>query len=408
MSESAPKSVWQVSDLTKQIAQLLDRHVGSVQLMGEISNWNVAGSGHRYFVLKDAQSQIDCVLWSSRRLNFRPTNGMQVLLKGRLTVYGARGKYQIDCDSLAAAGQGDLFLAFEALRQELQAQGFFDSDRKRDLPPLPQRIGIVTSSAGAALQDILSTLARRAPYQEIFLAPARVQGAEASLEIAAAIEALNDPALNLDVLIVGRGGGSMEDLWAFNTMPVVTAIFESEIPVISAVGHETDSTLADFVADHRAPTPTGAAEMVSQWDQNRLDALLDSYSTQLSTQINHRLSDYQDQVDRLQHSYALQRIPDYLKHTMQRVDEMASRLHHSVENLLRSKHQALSNLAIQLEALAPLAPLDRGFALLQQDGRILSVQDPINPDQPLTVVRKSEASGGIKEEQIKVKIITNY
>ncbi|MEI6429358.1 MAG: exodeoxyribonuclease VII large subunit [Pseudanabaena sp. ELA607] len=399
------KNIWQVGELTKHIAQLLDRHVGTVQIMGEISGWSVASSGHRYFTLKDAQAQMDCVLWASRRLNFRPTNGMQVLVRGRLTVYGPRGKYQIDCDSLTPAGKGDLFLAFEALRQDLQNQGFFDSARKRDLPPLPQRIGVVTSASGAALQDILSTLARRAPYQEVFIAPARVQGEEASLEIAVAIEALNDPDLGLDVLIVGRGGGSMEDLWAFNTLPVVMAIFESQVPVISAVGHETDFTLADFVADQRAATPTGAAELVSQWDRLRLQELLDSYGVKFTDKITERLVNYHDRLDRLAHSYALQRVPDLLRQTMQQVDEFSERLHSKVQNLFQHKQQELQNLTVQLKALAPLAPLDRGFALLEQDGHILSPQDQINLDQSLTVIRKTESLEGDRQQRLAVQVM---
>lgn len=215
---NASKDAMTVANLTQAITLLLRDEIGIVRVTGEISGFTAAASGHRYFTLKDESAQIDCVMWASRTLSFRPKNGMQVVIQGRLTVYAPRGKYQIDCDRMTAAGQGDLYLAFAALKEALAERGYFDPDRKRGIPAFPLKIGVVTSPTGAVIQDILSTLNRRSPHCEIYLCPATVQGENAPEEIASAIKALQNTDAN--VLIVGRGGGSIEDLWAFNTLPV--------------------------------------------------------------------------------------------------------------------------------------------------------------------------------------------
>jgi exodeoxyribonuclease VII large subunit len=300
-----------VSVITNAIALLLKEGIGEVKVTGEISGFKTAYSGHRYFALKDETALIDCVMWGSKTLNFIPTDGMKVIVGGKLTVYPTRGKYQIDCDSMVAAGQGDLYLAYEALKQNLQARGFFNPELKKPLPMLPLKIGVVTSPTGAAIQDILSTLKRRSPHCHVYVCAATVQGDTAPAEVAAAIRQLNQ--LDLDVAIVGRGGGSLEDLWGFNSLEVAEAIYASKIPIVSAVGHETDFTIADFVADVRAATPTGAAELVTQCDRAELLQLIAGCQDRLTTNMTATLQDYRQQVDLLANSYGFQNVSAQIK-----------------------------------------------------------------------------------------------
>jgi len=267
-------SVYSVSRLTREIRQVLEGALGSVTVEGEVSNFKAAASGHLYFNLKDESAQISCIMFrqAAQSLRFQVEDGLQVRLRGRVTVYEARGEYQIQVLLLEPQGVGALQLAFEQLKRKLEAEGLFDPARKRPLPFLPRRIGIVTSPRGAAIRDMLTVLERRFPGMPVLICPARVQGQGAAEEVAAGIATLNDLAgkQHLDVLIVGRGGGSAEDLWAFNEEVVARAIHASHLPVISAVGHEVDFTIADFVADVRAPTPSAAAELAVP---NRADLL---------------------------------------------------------------------------------------------------------------------------------------
>ncbi len=257
------KQVLSVSDITRQIKNSLELRFPRVWIQGEISNFKRHTSGHLYFTLKDEGAQISATMWRSRAgtLLFGPEDGMKVIARGGITVYPPRGSYQIDVDQLTPLGVGELQIAFERLKQKLVAEGLFDEGRKRPLPELPSRIGIITSETGAALHDIRTVLNRRFPAIEVLLIPVRVQGPGAAEEIASAVKDMNRYG-KIDVMIVGRGGGSLEDLWAFNEEIVARAIYASEIPVVSAVGHEIDFTIADFVADLRAPTPSAAAEMV--------------------------------------------------------------------------------------------------------------------------------------------------
>jgi exodeoxyribonuclease VII large subunit len=261
-----------VSELTRRITDLLETRFDQVTVQGEISGWNRAASGHTYFSLKDENALLSAVLWRSRTVGFPIRDGMKVIASGRITVYGPRGQYQLDCQSLVPLGQGELQLAFEQLKARLHAEGLFDQERKKPLPLYPGRIGVVTSRTGAAIRDIVTTLRRRMPSVQVVLRPALVQGAGAAEDIALAIRQLNDLG-DIDLLIVGRGGGSIEDLWAFNEEAVARAIHESRLPVISAVGHETDFTIADFVADVRAATPTAAAEIAVRNAEELIDML---------------------------------------------------------------------------------------------------------------------------------------
>ncbi|MBN1587017.1 MAG: exodeoxyribonuclease VII large subunit, partial [Candidatus Omnitrophica bacterium] len=252
-----------VSELTRQVKQLLEEIYPRVWVVGEISNLRTPASGHMYFTLKDEGAELACVFFkfASQRLKFKLEDGLQVVLRGSVTVYERQGKYQLKVDTAEPKGAGALQLAFEQLKKKLAAEGLFDPEHKKPVPWLPKRIGVVTSPTGAAIRDILHVLARRMPGMDVLIAPVRVQGEEAAPEIAAAIRVMN-ALKNVDVLIVGRGGGSLEDLWCFNEEIVARAIYESELPVISAVGHEIDWTIADMVADVRAPTPSAAAEIV--------------------------------------------------------------------------------------------------------------------------------------------------
>ncbi|PZO39617.1 MAG: exodeoxyribonuclease VII large subunit [Pseudanabaena frigida] len=385
---NSSKDAMSVASLTQAITLLLREEIGIVRVTGEISGFTTAASGHRYFTLKDESAQIDCVMWASRTLSFRPKSGMQVVVQGRLTVYATRGKYQIDCDRMTAAGQGDLYLAFAALKEELAERGYFDPERKRDIPALPLKIGVVTSPTGAVIQDILSTLNRRSPHCQIYLCPATVQGDAAPEEIAKAIVVLQNT--DADVLIVGRGGGSIEDLWAFNTLPVADAIYHSRIPIISAVGHETDFTIADFVADLRAATPTAAAELVSQCDRDTLWQQITFWESRLTRNVQLEMQNYQQRLTNLSNSYAFENFSDRLHDRAQQLDEAERDMQKSLIRHLRQSSSKLESITAHLRSLHPLSPLQRGFALLQVDDRFLSNNESLTTFDKVEIVRRSE------------------
>lgn len=384
------KEAMTVAGLTQAITLLLRDEIGVVRVTGEISGFTAATSGHRYFTLKDESSQIDCVMWASRTLSFRPKSGMQVVVQGRLTVYANRGKYQIDCDRMTAAGQGDLYLAFAALKEELAIRGYFDPERKRPIPALPLKIGVVTSSTGAVIQDILSTLNRRSPHCQIYLCAATVQGETAPQEIATAIAALQNT--DADVLIVGRGGGSIEDLWAFNTGQVAEAIFNSRIPIISAVGHETDFTIADFVADLRAATPTAAAEIVSQYDRDILCQQINTWESRMGQSLQREIQNYRQRLNSLTNSYALQNFGDRLHDRAQQLDEAERDMQKSLVRHLRQSSTKLDGITAHLKSLHPLSPLSRGFALLKSGDRLIGNDDSLSTFAKVDIVRQSEVA----------------
>ncbi|MFN9647610.1 MAG: exodeoxyribonuclease VII large subunit [Pseudanabaena sp.] len=400
---NASKDAMTVANLTQAITLLLREEIGTVRVKGEISGFMTAASGHRYFILKDDSAQIDCVMWSSRSLSFRPKNGLQVVVQGRLTVYAPRGKYQIDCERMSAAGEGDLYLAFAALKEELAARGYFDPEHKRDIPSLPLKIGVVTSPTGAVIQDILSTLNRRSPHCQIYFCPATVQGEDAPNEIAKAIATLQ--ATDADVLIVGRGGGSIEDLWAFNTLPVAEAIYHSPIPIISAVGHETDFTIADFVADLRAATPTAAAEIVSQCDRDTLMQQIDFWESRITRSVQQEMHNYHQRLNSLTNSYALQNFRDRLHDRSQQLDAAEQSMQKSLSRHLRQSTTKLDSITAHLRSLYPLSPLQRGFALLKLGDHLLtndeSLSELAGTFAKVEIVRSSEIAQASIEEVIK-------
>ncbi|MGH9712470.1 MAG: exodeoxyribonuclease VII large subunit [Candidatus Acidiferrales bacterium] len=320
------RRVWKVSELTERIAQILEGAFPDVWVEGEVSNCHAAQSGHLYFTLKDARSQIRCVCFRDqvRGLKFRPEDGLHVTVRGGLGVYEPRGEYQIYVTNIEPVGLGALQLAFEQLKKRLAEEGLFEESRKKPLPVLPRRIGVVTSPTGAAIRDILRVLKRRFPNVHLLLFPVKVQGEGAAAEIVTAVQYFNR-AKAADVLIVGRGGGSLEDLWAFNEEIVARAIAASQIPVITGIGHETDFTIADFVADVRAPTPSAAAEIVVRSRQEFERHIAEHYRN-LAQQMRYRLSQWRHHVRDLETHRGFRQLEVLVRRRRQQVDELSSSL----------------------------------------------------------------------------------
>ncbi len=365
--DTAPPS-YAVSEFTRQIKALLENELPAAWLRGELSNFVHHSSGHMYFSLKDESAQISCVMWRSRNSNlfFTPQDGMQLLLLGQVTVYEKRGVYQFDVAKMIPAGVGQLQLAFEKLKARLLAEGLFDAAHKRELPPFPARIGIVTSPTGAAIRDLVQIARRRMPSIELVLRPAVVQGDGAAADIAAAIEELNQYG-EIDVIIVGRGGGSLEDLWAFNEEVVARAIYSSRIPVVSAVGHEIDFTIADFVADLRAPTPSAAAELVVP-DAAELANQLRGLWRYLLQSAQRRIGLERLRLNGFRSSYGLRRPLDIVQQRRQRLDEIEHLASLSLRNQLQRERTRMQSLAQRCCDLAPTSVLQRGYALCWRDG----------------------------------------
>ena len=349
-----------------------DPLLNQVAVRGEISNYKMYPSGHHYFTLKDEGGALKCVMFKGNalRLRFRPENGMQVIAMGKISVFPRDGAYQLYCTSLVLDGIGDLYAAFEQLKKKLAAQGLFDPAHKLPLPKYPGTIGIITSSAGAAVHDMLRILRKRYPLTQVRLLPVRVQGAEAPGEIAAAIRYANYFRL-ADLLIVGRGGGSIEDLWAFNDEQVAHAIYESKIPIISAVGHEPDVTISDFVADLRAATPSNAAELAVP-DQDTLVQTLDSMSVAMATAFNRQLKAARQHLDVLSQSPALRSPTGYLEQREKNVEMLKNRLISAQNQNIHRKNQRYIAAVSKLDAMSPLKVLTRGYAMAQTErGEVL-------------------------------------
>ncbi len=418
-----------VSELTTRIRDLLGKNFTDIWVEGEISNCREAQSGHIYFTLKDDRSQVRCVFFKQqqRGIKFRPEDGLHVTVRGSISVYEARGEYQIYVENIDPVGLGALQLAFEQLKKRLEAEGLFAAERKKPLPMLPNRIGLITSPRGAAVRDVVRILRRRFPNVHLTVFPVRVQGEGAAAEIVKALKFFNQKKL-VDVLILARGGGSMEDLWAFNEEPLARAIAASEIPVISGVGHETDFTIADFVADVRASTPSAAAELVVQ-TRREFDKHIADLRETLASLVRYRLLDLSKHVHELSARRGFRRPLDLLRQQRQRADEMTSRLalglrarleqsrkrftalHLRIatfdfrvkisafrlrlekrsadlgvraERLLRNKRERLERFALQLQERSPLKVLERGYAIatdaagnLLRDAANISIGDSI-------------------------------
>src|SRR5208282_5497192 len=353
------RRVLSVSELTAQVRSLLEKHIGSVWVTGEVTNLRAQSSGHIYFTLKDAASQLSCVLFSREKVPHRGllADGQKVLLQGDITVYEARGQYQLIVRALELQGVGALQIAFEKLKQKLAAEGLFAPERKRPLPEYPQRIGLVTSPTGAAIRDVLHVVQRRNPALEIILAPCRVQGDGAAAEIAAAIRLLNEfnlqpSTFNLQLILVTRGGGSLEDLWAFNEEVVARAIFESALPVVSAVGHEIDFTISDFVADVRAATPSAAAEIITEGVFASREFVAEAPGA-LRRMVRQRLegavTEFEQLQGRLTRAHPRRRLDEFL----QRLDDLQTGLQRCVKQGIKERQVTWQNLATRLSRVRP-------------------------------------------------------
>jgi exodeoxyribonuclease VII large subunit len=380
--------VMSVSELTRHVRELLenDQTLRDIWVRGEVSNLSRPTSGHLYFTLKDNSAALRCVMWRNAVLRqpLLPQDGEAVEVHGYISVYEAGGQYQLYADLFRSLGEGELYQAFLRLKERLEAEGLFDVDRKRPIPHWPHRIGLVTSPTGAALRDILNTLKRRYPLATAILAPTPVQGDEAPGGIITALNALNQFA-SPDVIILARGGGSLEDLWAFNDEGVARAIAASPVPVITGVGHETDFTIADFVADLRAPTPTAAAELAAP-NQVDLYQALSEQNQRLARSIQTILAEQRWEVSGLSNKLLLYSPRPRLLSERQRLDETQHRLETAIGHWQQLAHTRLESVSRRLASLNPLAVLERGFALVSHpDGKLVHSSTQVTPGDPLDV-----------------------
>lgn len=398
-----------VSALTRYIKFKIDNdeHLKNVFLRGEISNFKAHTAGHFYFSIKDETSKINAIMFNmnTKKVTFKPVDGMKVLIVGRISVYESTGNYQIYVDEMIEDGVGNLYLEFEKLKKKLASEGLFDQDKKKKLPLFPQKIGIVTAPTGAAIKDILSTIKRRYPICETYLFPSLVQGENAADDIVKNI--LNAENFNLDILIVGRGGGSIEDLWPFNEEKVARAIYECNIPVISAVGHEIDYTIADFVADLRAPTPTGAAEMAVP---NILDVIkhINQYKIRINENINKKIGFKKLKLDTFRNSFVIKNPMLIYENKKQKLDLLFENLNKNIfinisskrlelDNfknnyiiknplkLYENKKVHLYNLIEKLELVSPLNILKRGYSLVYSEEKLIKTVNNIKKDDVIKV-----------------------
>lgn len=378
-----------VSEITGRIRALLEQEplLQDVWIEGEVSNFSRASSGHLYFTLKDAGAQINGVVWRSQAqgITSMPRSGDQVIVHGRIGLYEQGGRYQIYVDAIQPAGRGSLFQEFERLKAQLEAEGLFAPERKRPLPAYPQRIGVVTSPTAAAFRDVINVLTRRYPLAEVLLSPTLVQGETAPAQIVAALAALNARD-DVDVILIVRGGGSLEDLWAFNDERVARAVAASRLPVISGVGHETDFTLTDFAADRRAPTPSAAAEMATP-DRAELQAALQQHQTRLVRIFDTRLQGFRDQVARLSHALQYLSPAARLANSRQRVDDLLARADAAAAHRRVMQQQRVQGLSARLASLNPDAVLARGYAIVQEreSGHVITSAKAITPGLALTL-----------------------
>lgn len=382
------QQILSISQLNEYMKGLIDsdQHLSNIAVRGEISNYKLYPSGHHYFTLKDEGSALKCVIFKGNavRIRFRPENGMKIIAIGRISVYPRDGAYQLYCTAMSVDGVGDLHAAFEQLKNKLSAQGLFDPSRKKQIPKFPNSIGIITSSAGAAVHDMLRVINKRFPISKVKILPVRVQGEEAPPEIASAISYANRFKI-ADVLIVGRGGGSIEDLWAFNDERVAYAIYNSEIPVISAVGHEPDVTISDYVADLRAATPSNAAELVVP-DLKAIQQYLDQSGSAMAASLNRQLFAYKRQLHLLANSPALQNPMNYFTQRRERCETLRQRLTAAQTRQLQLMRNRYIGLAAKLDAMSPLKVLTRGYSLvLTETNNIVSKINQIHTGDSVAV-----------------------
>lgn len=374
-----------VSEITRDIKQTLEGKFDQVSVQGEISNFKAHVSGHWYFSLKDANASISCTMWKGFNgyVFFTPQDGMKVTVNGKISVYPPRGNYQIDVRSMKPAGVGELQAAFEELKNKLSEEGLFDEEHKRPLPSFPRKIGIVTAIDGAAFRDMISVAERRYPLVELVIAPARVQGSGAAASIVKAIKALNRKG-DIDLIIAGRGGGSIEDLWAFNEEIVARAIFESRAPVISGVGHEVDFTIADFVSDLRAPTPSAAMELATP-DKNDFFAFISDFSYTSTQNVADLCEQSRRKVADIQNSYGFRKPLDLVRRGSQQIDSLTFKLLRNIDRKFIVKKGKLDLLTGAVESHNINKTLEKGFVLVRQGNNFVTRAKNLDPAKPASL-----------------------
>jgi len=379
------ENIKSVSELTRDIKNLLEKNFYEVEVVGEISNFKAHNSGHWYFVLKDSDAQINCAMWRAFNLsiNFQPQDGLKVIALGKITVFPPKGNYQLEIKKLIPAGRGELYLLFEKLKEKLSKEGLFDQERKREIPKFPKKIGIATAKDGAALQDMLNIARRRYPLVEIILAPCRVQGEGAAESIVKSIQLLNQQD-DIDVIIVGRGGGSIEDLWPFNEEIVARAIFNSKYPVISAVGHEVDFTIADFVADLRAPTPSAAMELATPNISDLFD-FINKIIYNLDLNISNYIRIKKSRLDFYSKSYIMNKPFDLLNNRAQNSDYYFSKINDLIASIFNNKKNKLELIQKSLEKYDINLPLNRGFSLIYQNDKVVKRSFLLNKEKEFKI-----------------------
>ncbi len=402
--------IYAVHEVTKYIRQKLDRDavLRDVYVKGEVSNLRQPTSGHLYFTLKDERSELRCVMFreKNRKLKFIPVDGTSVIARGHISVYEKQGKYQLYVDDIQEEGIGALYRAFEQLKKKLKEEGLFDAAYKKPIPFFPRRIGVITSSTGAAIRDILNITKRRFSHVHILLAPVAVQGEEAAPQIVDAIRLMNRvnaEQMNIDVLVVGRGGGSIEELWAFNEEAVARAIFSSGIPVISAVGHETDFTIADFVADRRAATPSEAAELAVP-DKREIENNLHSLKLRMQQNAFKAIEYHRKQLEGIERNILFRTPMENINQYRQTVDEIKRDMRTEISHLVALHKKSLQALTGKLDALSPLAIIERGYSICSRlpEGEIVrSVKDISVGDALKILLSDGEAVSEVKEKKEK-------
>lgn len=375
-----------VSELTRLIKIDMEENFSSLSIVGEISNFKTHSSGHWYFTLKDSDAQISCTMWrgANNHVFFSPQDGMKIIIIGRLTVYPPRGNYQIEVRAMQPAGIGELQLSFEKLKEKLQREGLFDQENKKELPELPMKIGIVTSIGGAALRDMISVAKRRFPLVEISIASCAVQGVSAAESIAEAIHLLNKQN-DVEVIVVARGGGSLEDLWAFNEEKVAYAIYKSIIPVVTGIGHEIDFTIADFVADYRAATPTAAMEILTP-EKEEIENLIKDFDDELTEKMYGKIADIKEQISSALHSYGFRSPFDMLKLYNQKVDSAVYRLNQTIEKYVNVQKNNVALFTSKLSAYDVQKTLAKGFVLVKQEDKFVTRAKKFQTAQPHTLI----------------------
>ncbi len=381
-----PRTIFSVSQITRTISRTIEQQpqLQNVWVKGQISNLGTPASGHIYFTLKDEKSAIRSVVFrsSAARMKYMPSDGEEVLVHGKINIYAASSEYQIIVDKIEPMGIGALQRAYEELKKRLADEGLFDIHHKKPLPVFPMKIGVITSETGAAIQDILQQLQKRFPLSELLLHPTLVQGEDAAAQIVNAIKVMNNRS-DIDVLIVGRGGGSMEDLWSFNEEIVARAIFASNIPIISAVGHETDFTIADMVADHRSPTPSAAVEHIVP-DQQEIISRLNGHKERLRNLVLHRLENRRDELRILEEGLSPAKRKDAINELYQSIDNLEATFHKSLSEKIDTKNDLLQAFADRLNGLSPLATLKRGYSIIRSStGEIITSNKQTNVGESL-------------------------